>query len=156
MTDREMLSALSTMMDEKLDPMKQDISELKADVSELKTDVTELKTDVAVLKTDVVGLKNDVSVLKTDVSRLETSVSRLETNVSRLETDVAGLKTSVKHIELHLETEIDSQIQLLVENYVPAAKRFEREADTISEMRTDIVLLKTAVQNHSELLHNLA
>lgn len=48
--DKELLEAISKMMDEKLEPIKKDISELKDDVSALKQDISILKEDVADLK----------------------------------------------------------------------------------------------------------
>jgi len=65
--DKEMLTVLSSLLDEKLNPIKEDISTLKEDVSGLKKDVSGLKEDVSGLKKDVSGLKRDVSVLKEDV-----------------------------------------------------------------------------------------
>ncbi|MEL5865090.1 hypothetical protein [Clostridium cochlearium] len=65
--DKEMLTVLSSLLDEKLNPIKEDISTLKEDVSGLKRDVSVLKEDISTLKEDVSGLKRDVSVLKEDV-----------------------------------------------------------------------------------------
>lgn len=39
MVDKEMLSAISGLLDEKLEGLKTDVAELKTDVAELKTDV---------------------------------------------------------------------------------------------------------------------
>ena len=62
--DRELLEAISRMMDEKLEPIKKDIAGLKGDVSNLKEEVSTLKEDISTLKEDVSVLKDDVSSLK--------------------------------------------------------------------------------------------
>ena len=80
-------------------------------------------------------------------------MDKMDDRISEMD---SRLEQKIENIRIHLENDTDKKIQLLVENYVPAAKRFEKEADTISEMRTDIVLLKKVVQDHSELLHSLA
>lgn len=49
MDNQEMLSALSGLLDEKLEPIKSDIRELKTDVAGLKADVESLKSGVAQL-----------------------------------------------------------------------------------------------------------
>ncbi|EPY2305691.1 hypothetical protein ACXATD_001326 [Clostridium sporogenes] len=69
--DKEILSVLSALLDEKLNPIKEDISGVKKDVSGLKGDVSNLKEDMCVLKKDVSGLKSNVSSLKEDVKYIK-------------------------------------------------------------------------------------
>lgn len=76
--NKEILSAISNLLDEKLNPIKEDISGLKEDVSGLKKDVSGLKKDVSSLKEDVSGLKKDVSDLKEDVSSLKKDVKYIK------------------------------------------------------------------------------
>lgn len=42
--DNELLNALSTLLDEKLEPIKSDVSNLRVDVSNLKIDLKHIKT----------------------------------------------------------------------------------------------------------------
>ena len=65
MVDREMLSAISELLDEKLEGLKTDVKGLKTDVKGLKTKVDGLETDVSGLKAEmkhvrVVLLENDI------------------------------------------------------------------------------------------------
>ncbi len=108
---------------------------IREDISDLKEDVSGLKEDVAVLKEDVSGLKKDVDALKENVSHLED-----ETTL----------------IKLKLENVIEPKIGLLAENYVPAAKKFEAESRNMEDMRTDIVLLKQVVSEHSKKLQRIS
>lgn len=55
--DKEILRALSVLLDEKLNPIKEDISGVKKDVSSLREDVSELKNNVSSLKEDVKYIK---------------------------------------------------------------------------------------------------
>ena len=50
MVDREMLSAMSELLDEKLEGLKTDVAGLKTKVYSLETDVSDLKADVSDLK----------------------------------------------------------------------------------------------------------
>lgn len=54
------------------------------------------------------------------------------------------------------ENMIKPNIRLLAENYVPAAKRFERTSTRIESMETDIELLKKVLQDHSEKINHIA
>ena len=122
---------------------------IREDISDLKEDVSGLKEDVAVLKEDVSGLKEDVAVLKEDVSGLKKDVDALKENVSHLEDETTLIK-------LKLENVIEPKIGLLAENYVPAAKKFEAESRNMEDMRTDIVLLKQVVSEHSKKLQRIS
>ncbi len=101
-----------------------------------------MKEDVSGLKEDVSGLKEDVSGLKEDVSGLKEDVSRLDARQTKM--------------ELIIENEIQPDIKLLVENYLPAANRYSEQADKIEAMQTDIALMKSVIREHSEILQRAA
>lgn len=62
--DNELLSAISSLMDEKLQPIKDDISELKTDISGLKTDVSSLKAGQAKLENDIDFISGQVVIME--------------------------------------------------------------------------------------------
>lgn len=175
------LSELDAKFDVKLEkniqPLRQDIrslkeevSELRQDVSVLKKEVTILKEDVSALKQDVSALKQDVSVLKQDVSVLKLKVATLEKDISALKQDVSvlkhkvsalekevdNLKQGLSHISLHLENVTDKQLQILAENYLPAAKRFTEAVSQIEELQNDNKIIKQVLAKHSEILQGFA
>ncbi|MEY8426476.1 hypothetical protein AALA00_01895 [Lachnospiraceae bacterium 46-15] len=161
------LSELDTKFDAKLEkniqPLRQDIRSLKEEVSELKQDVAELKKEVSLLKQDVAGLKKEVSLLKQkvaglekDVSALKQDVSTLKQKVSGLEKDVANLKQGFSHINLHLENVTDKRLQILAENYLPAARRFTEAVSQIEELQNDNKMIKQVLAKHSEILQGFA
>ncbi len=99
MEEKQLLNAISDLMDEKLQPVKVNIRELKEDAGVLKQDVSGLKEDVGVLKQDVSDLKEDVGVLKQDVSGLKEDVGVLKQDVSGLKEDVGVLKQDVSGLK---------------------------------------------------------
>lgn len=168
------LSELDAKFDVKLEkniqPLRQDIRSLKEEVSELRQDVSVLKKEVTILKEDVSALKQDVSVLKQDVSALKLKVATLEKDISALKQDVSVLKLKVSalekevdnlkqglsHISLHLENVTDKQLQILAENYLPAAKRFTEAVSQIEELQNDNKIIKQVLAKHSEILQGFA
>lgn len=60
MSDQELLSAISDIVEEKIEPLKQDIKGLKEDVSGLKGDVNGLKKDVNSLTSRMDSLEKEV------------------------------------------------------------------------------------------------
>lgn len=96
MEEKQLLNAISDLMDEKIQPVKEDIRELKEDVSGLKRDVSGLKRDVS-------GLKRDVSELKKNQIIMEGKMDRMEQKVN--------------NIEFTIENKIYHEIHLVVESH---------------------------------------
>ena len=75
---------------------------------------------------------------------------------SKLAAELQPLKDDIRDMKLHLENITDKIIQLLAENYVPAAKRYEKAVPEIQAMKADIEILKKVVTNHSERLQKIS
>ena len=56
MDEKQLLDAIGKMMDEKLEPIRADISSLKTDVATLKDDVSEIKEDSKITRNAVNNL----------------------------------------------------------------------------------------------------
>lgn len=82
--------------------------------------------------------------------------SALQAELQPLKDDIRDMKQHITSIKLHLENTTDKNIQLLAENYVPAAKRYEKASSQIEAIQTDIVLLKKVVSEHSQKLQNMS
>lgn len=147
------LSAISQLLDVKF---KAELQPLKDDIHDLKVDVQGLKEDVRVLNVDVQGLKEDVQILKVDVQGLKEDVQILKERTQVLEEDVQILKDGVRNTNVHLELVTDRNIRLLAENYLPAAKRFEKASEQIESMQIDIDILKKVTAEHSEKLQMIS
>ena len=87
--------------------------------------------------------------MKADIADLKQEIQPMKVSIGNLEREVAGIK-------IHLENVTDRNIRLLAENYVPAARGYEKEASQIESMKTDIEILKQVVTEHSEKLQKLA
>lgn len=75
---------------------------------------------------------------------------------SELQAELQPLKDDIRDIKLHLENITDKNIQLLAENYVPAAKRYEKATAQIEAMQTDIDVMKNVIREHSEKLQKIS
>lgn len=75
---------------------------------------------------------------------------------AELKSELQPLKDDIRDIKLHLENVTDKNIQLLAENYVPAAKRYEKAIPEIQAMQADIEILKKVVTDHSEKLQKIS
>lgn len=75
---------------------------------------------------------------------------------SKFKSELQPLKDDIRDIKLHLENVTDKSIQLLAENYVPAAKRYEKAVPEIQAMKADIEIMKKVIADHSEKLQKIS
>lgn len=75
---------------------------------------------------------------------------------SELQAELQPLKDDIRDIKLHLENITDKNIQLLAENYLPAAKRYEKATAQIESMQADIEVMKSVIREHSEKLQKIS
>ena len=161
MVDREMLSAISGLLDErleqkfneKLQPVYERLDGFEANMiprfERLETNVIELKIDVDNLKTKVDGLETDVSNLKTDVSGLKTDVGVLKA-------DVSGLKGEMQYIRVvQLENNVIPRLSTIEPCYLDTFQRYVERTEQFDKMTADIGVLKSIVSEHSRKLEKI-
>lgn len=73
-----------------------------------------------------------------------------------LDVKLKPIKDEQTRINLIIENEINHNINMLVENYVPVAKRYERASAQIEAIQSDVDLLKKVVAEHSEKLQKIS
>lgn len=81
--------------------------------------------------------------------------STLQAELQPLKDDIRDMKQRITSISLHIENTTDKNIQLLAENYVPAAKRYEKAVSEIEAMQADIEIMKKVITEHSEKLQKI-
>lgn len=74
----------------------------------------------------------------------------------KLDAKLEPIKNDIRDIKLDIENDIKPHINLLVENYVPASKRYEIATSEIESMQADVELLKKVVSEHSGKLQNIS
>ncbi len=141
MTDQELLLAISDIMDKKikseLQPVRDDLKMMNENIQQ-RIDALEQRLD------------SRIDALE---QRLDSRIDALE---QRLDSRIDSMEVRAKSIELHLENVTDKNIKLLAENYLPAAKRYERATAAIDAMQVDIDLMKGVIRNHSEQLQQIS
>ena len=142
MSDKELLSAISDIVEAKLEPVKQDIHGLKEDVSGLKEEVGSLKEDVS-------GLKEEVGSLKEDVSTLQKNVGSLTSRMDSLEKEV-------RRNSILLENEVLPRVRTIEKMYVDSSRIYMEKAAQIDSMQDDIDIMKVVIQEHSEKLEKIS
>lgn len=163
----EDLSAVSQVFQFSLQPIQTDIRSglaalnaeivgLKAEMAELKVEVSELKERVSVVEADIAELKSEMREVKADIAELKSEMCEVKADAAELKMETSDIRWRVTSTNLEIENNIRPQIQLLAENYVPAAKRYEKASLCIEEMQSDVDVMKKVITEHSETLQRLA
>ncbi len=58
---------------------------------------------------------------------------------AKLKSELQPLKDDIRDIKLYLENVTDKNIQLLAENYVPAAKRYEKQFQKYRQCKPTLI-----------------
>lgn len=82
--------------------------------------------------------------------------TKLKSELEPMKDDIKSIKDEQTRINLIIENEIQHDIKLLAENYVPAAKRYEKASAQLDAMQADIDILKKVVSDHSEKLKKIS
>ncbi len=76
--------------------------------------------------------------------------------VSAIVSAVSDIMDEKFQTELHLQNDIDKNIQLLVENCIPASQKFEKTTRQVQSMQQDIDVLKDVVTEHSRKISKIS
>ncbi|MDE7428192.1 MAG: hypothetical protein K2N00_02785, partial [Lachnospiraceae bacterium] len=133
---------LDTKLEEKLQPIREDVQDLKEEVHVLKEDVQDLKEEVHVLKEDMQDLKEDVEVLKEEVHVMKGRI--------------CVLQEDVQHVKLYQENILEPRLNTIEACYTSTYGRYKNDVDKMETAFDDIDMLKQTVARHSEQLRKMA
>ena len=157
MTDNELLLAMSDLMDAKLkSALESGLQPIKDDIRDLKIDVENMDTRLGEVEVRLGDMDTRLGEVEVRLGDMDTRLGEVEVRLGEVDTHLGELDTQVRYMALHIENVTDKNIQLLAENYVPAAKQYERASVQIDAMEADIDLLKKVVTSHSEKIQKLA
>lgn len=140
MTNEELLVAMSNMMDQKLGSTVSDMMDQKLDEK-----LEPLKKDMSEVKERVTNIENRVT-------NIEDRVTNIENRVTNMETQITNIKDRVTNIELNIENDIRPGIITLCDAYGTQFDRYSISIESHEKMKTDIEVMKSIVSRHFDLL----
>lgn len=103
------------------------------------------------------GSDNNMALTNEDLLAISQLLDvKLDFKLQPIKDDVKSIRDEQTRIKLILENEVQHDIKLLTENYVPAAKRYQDAAAQIEAMQADIDIMKKIITEHSKMLQKLA
>lgn len=133
MVDKELLTAISGLLDEKFDqrllPMNGRLERLEEDMKYVKFSLEK--------------------IVVPRIDGLDSRADKLESRLDKLENDVKYIRV------VQLENNVIPRLDKIEECYLDAAKGFRERAEQIDAMAEDIRVLTNVVTEHSEKLNKL-
>lgn len=127
MSDNELLLAISSMMDEKLEPLQKDISNLQNEMGGMKAEMS--------------GIKAEISDMKAEISDTKIQMKKISDRMKRL--------------EINQENEILPRLRTIEACYTSTYERYAKGADQIQNTMQDMSLIKKVVTEHSAKLKRI-
>ena len=152
--DRKLDEKLEEKLDRKLEEKLEQKLEQKLDEKlEQKLDEKlEQKLDEKLER----KLDEKLAPIRADITILKEQVLSLTDRMGRVEADIEDIRKQQERTSKIIENQLIPNIQLLAENYVPAARRYQESEQKQTAMENDIKLLKIVVADHSAKLCELA
>lgn len=87
---------------------------------------------------------------------MENDIKSIKDEQIRIKDEQIRIRDEQTRINLIIENDILHGINILSENYVPAAKRYQDAAAQINAMQADIDIMKKVISDHSEKLKKIS
>ena len=88
--------------------------------------------------------------------KLDAKLRPMENDIKSIKDEQTRIKDEQTRINLIIENDILHDINILVENYVPAAKRYQDATSQIEAMQADMDIMKKVISDHSEKLKKIS
>ena len=88
--------------------------------------------------------------------KLDAKLRPMENDIKSIKDEQTRIKDEQTRINLIIENDILHEINILVENYVPAAKRYQDATSQIEAMQADMDIMKKVISDHSEKLKKIS
>ncbi len=154
--NKEDLLAISQLLDTKLMPIQSDVQGMKAEIQGLKVEQQEMKAEIQGLKVEQQEMKAEIQGLKAEQQEMKAEIQGLKVEQQEMKAEIQGLKVEQQRINLIIENEIRPDIKALAENYMPAAKKYEKATADMEGMQMDMDVMKHVVAEHNEKLKRIS
>ncbi|MXP76769.1 hypothetical protein GN277_15670 [Lachnospiraceae bacterium WCA-9-b2] len=103
-----------------------------------------------------VKLDAKLKPMENDIKSIKDEQTRIKDEQTRIKDEQTRIKDEQTRISLIIENDILHEINILVENYVPAAKRYQDATSQIEAMQADMDIMKKVISDHSEKLKKIS
>ncbi len=141
MVDREMLEAISQMMESKLEQA-----------------IEPIRTDLAGVKSDLAGVKSDLEEVKHRVTAIEVTQENVKSDLAGVKSDLEEVKHRVTTIEVTQENDVKTQLRLLGEGQQGMNEKFKKldqVAEDVEDIKGTVHILEAVTKSNTTQIKEL-
>ncbi len=112
MENNELLQAISNMMDQKLDPVKNEIQDMKGEIQTIKGEVQTMKGEIQTIKGEVQTMKGEIQDMKGEIQDMKGEIQTIKEDQAAMKSE---LQMQIKRTEQNLRTEIRESENLILQ-----------------------------------------
>ena len=112
MENNELLQAISNMMDQKLDPVKNEIQTIKGEVQTMKGEIQTIKGEVQTMKGEIQDMKGEIQDMKGEIQDMKGEIQTIKEDQAAMKSE---LQMQIKRTEQNLRTEIRESENLILQ-----------------------------------------
>ncbi len=144
---------LNTTLDSKLKAELQPVEDGIRDISQHLEKVDQRLGDVDQHLKKVDQPLEDV---EQHLKKVDQRLDDVEQHLKKVDQRLDDMDQDLRNVKLHLENVTDKNIQLLSENYMPAAMRYQSATEQMETMQDRIDVLEKVVAEHSVKLQKIS
>ena len=144
---------LNTTLDSKLKAELQPVEDGIRDISQRLEKVESRLDDVEQHLEKVESRLDDV---EQHLKKVDQRLDDVEQHLKKVDQRLDDMDQDLRNVKLHLENVTDKNIQLLSENYMPAAMRYQSATEQMETMQDRIDVLEKVVAEHSVKLQKIS
>lgn len=155
MVDMEMLSAISDLLDKKLEEKLEEKLEQK--LEEKLEEKLDQKLEEKLEKKLDQKFDEKLKPINQRFERIDERFDRIEADVEGLKQTTSKLSDDMRYVKVVLlENNVIPRLNTIESCYVETSRRYLERAEQIDTMQSDIDILKSTVEKHSDILQKIS
>ncbi len=158
MVDKEMLSAISDLLEEKLDAkFDQKLQPLYDRMDSVEEKIGTMEEKIDSIEGEIGTIKVQISTMEEKIGTIEGEVGTIKGELNTVNQRLDTLEQGVRHISVvQLENNVIPRLSTMESCYLDTYQRYQKSTEKIDGMGEDIEVLKHTVLNHSSKLAQLS
>ena len=153
MEEKELLQAIGSMMDQRLEPIRRNIAGMQADISGVKGNIAGMQADISGVKGNISGMQADISGMKGNISGMQADIAGMQTDIAGMQADISGMQADISGVKGNISG-IQADIPGLREGQTSLRQGQESLRQDTADLRQNQKLLQEDVTKIKVTLEN--
>ncbi len=124
--------------------------------SKLKAELQPVEDGIRDISQRLEKVESRLDDVEQHLKKVDQRLDDVEQHLKKVDQRLDDMDQDLRNVKLHLENVTDKNIQLLSENYMPAAMRYQSATEQMETMQDRIDVLEKVVAEHSVKLQKIS